>query len=272
LEDHVNLKGAVFKRKLLDPNRLHGIGYFGLAGATYAMFPHVALLLGPTLTTSIMTGASLLGMFKLNEKGTVNSIRLGENSGDVEFKVSTSPFTSRSLVANINNIQGVFSVGNDDVGENDIETNVIQLTNVLDRSTGQVLESESVILPADAWKDLNMLDWIISIKNSDPEWVDSTLDDFNDLMNEKFQTMSDIGTQAGRTGLMQINSAYMRKSSSKMIDIEIENDSSEVDNNLELMKKIYGEDRLNKMSPAEFYKTYQTFAQNQLKADSTTSV
>ena len=72
LEDHVNLKGAIFKRKLLDPSRLHGIGLFGVAGATYSMFPHVALLLGPTLTTGLMTVASLGGMIKLNEKGTVN--------------------------------------------------------------------------------------------------------------------------------------------------------------------------------------------------------
>lgn len=125
LESHVNLGGAVFKRKLLDPSRVHGLGYFGLAGFTYSMFPHVALMLGPTMTTALMTGASLGGMFKLNDRGTVNSIRLGENSGDIEFNVSTSPFTSKSLVANINNVQGVFSLGNDDMGEDDIECNVI---------------------------------------------------------------------------------------------------------------------------------------------------
>lgn len=109
----------------MDPNRLNGIGLFGLAGATYAMFPHVALLLGPTLTTSLITASSLGGMIKLNDRGYVNSIRMGENSGDVEFNISTSPFTSRSLVANINDVQGVFSLGNDDIGEDDLECNVI---------------------------------------------------------------------------------------------------------------------------------------------------
>lgn len=74
LEDHVNLKGSVFRRKLLDPCRVHGVGYFALAGATWTMFPHVALLLGPTLTTSMITAASLGGMMKLSEKGYVNSI------------------------------------------------------------------------------------------------------------------------------------------------------------------------------------------------------
>jgi len=86
LEEHVNLKGAIFKRKLLDPSRVHGVGYFGLAGVTWAMFPHVALMLGPTLTTSLMTVASLGGMMKLNEKGYVNSISLvgeGEHAGKV---------------------------------------------------------------------------------------------------------------------------------------------------------------------------------------------
>ena len=91
-------------------------------------------------------------------------------------------------------------------------------------------------------------------------------------MSEKFNTMSDIGLRAGRTGLMQINSAYMKKASAQAIDIQIDQNSSDVDANLDLMKKIYGEDRLNKMSPGEFYNTYQTFAQNQLKSDATTSV
>ena len=64
-----------------------------------------------------------------------------------------------------------------------------------------------------------MLDWVLSMKNRDPEWVDSTQDEFNDLMNDKFHEMSDVGNRAGHTGFMQINSAYMRKASAKSIDI-----------------------------------------------------
>ena len=100
------------------------------------MFPHAVLLLGPVLTTGLITASSLGGMLKLNDKGYVNSISLGENSGDIEFNVSTSPFTSRNLVANINDVQAVFSLGNDDMGEDDVECNVVQISNALDRSTG----------------------------------------------------------------------------------------------------------------------------------------
>ena len=63
---------------------------------------------------------------------------------------------------------------------------MIQLTECLDTSTGKVLDCESVTLPADSWKDVNMLDWVLSIKNRDPTWIDSTQDEFNDLMTEKF--------------------------------------------------------------------------------------
>jgi len=147
LHAHVNLKGSIFKRKLLDPWRVHGLGYFGLAGATYAMFPHVALLVGPTLTTGLITAASLGGMMKLNERGYVNSIALvgdGEHAGSVQFSVSTSPFTSKNLIASVNDVQSVCSVGNDGVGEDDIEGNIIHLKSCLDTSSGQVLKGETI--------------------------------------------------------------------------------------------------------------------------------
>jgi len=42
LHAHANLKGALFKRKLLDTDRVSGLTCFGLAGITYAFFPYVA--------------------------------------------------------------------------------------------------------------------------------------------------------------------------------------------------------------------------------------
>ena len=48
---------------MMDPAKVHGIGYFALAGATYLKFPYVAAMLGSTLTTGGLTAASLAGMF-----------------------------------------------------------------------------------------------------------------------------------------------------------------------------------------------------------------
>ena len=49
------------------------------------------------------------------------------------------------------------------MGENDIDNNVVQLTNFLDGN--QTVDAGLFVLPADAWKDYNMLDWVLSIKN-----------------------------------------------------------------------------------------------------------
>ena len=46
LQAHGSLKGKIFKRRMLDPKKVHGLGYFGLAGFTYAFFPHIALHIG----------------------------------------------------------------------------------------------------------------------------------------------------------------------------------------------------------------------------------
>ena len=73
-------------------------------------------------------------------------------------------------------------------------------------------------------------------------------------------------------GYLAINQIYMKKASARSIDIQIERDTSDVDSNLELMKKIYGDKKLNEMSPGEFYTAYQKFAQNQLKSDASLSI
>ena len=64
LANHGQLKGAIFKRKVMDPDRLKGLGCFGAALGLWAYFPHVALVLGNNLTTLGMVGLSLGGMFK----------------------------------------------------------------------------------------------------------------------------------------------------------------------------------------------------------------
>ena len=46
------------------------------------------------------------------------------------------------------------------------------------------MENGSFLLPADAWKDVNNLDWVLSIKNADAK--DETADLFNDLMIQNY--------------------------------------------------------------------------------------
>jgi hypothetical protein len=65
LEAHASLKGKIFKRKMMDPKKVHGLGYFGLAGMTYAFFPQLALHVGYNAAMLGLTGSMLMGMTTL---------------------------------------------------------------------------------------------------------------------------------------------------------------------------------------------------------------
>ena len=47
-------------------------------------------------------------------------------------------------------------------------------------STGEVVDNANFLLPANAFRDHQMMDWIFSMKSGDRS--DSTADDFTDLM------------------------------------------------------------------------------------------
>lgn len=65
LNTHYNLKGLIFKKKMMDPEKLKGLGFFGIAGGAYAYYPYVVASLGQSWTTSLMTVACLSGMYML---------------------------------------------------------------------------------------------------------------------------------------------------------------------------------------------------------------
>lgn len=199
LNAHYNLKGKIFKRKMMDPSKLYGLTYFGLAGAAYSMFPQFAVHLGNSLTTAGITASVLAGMIQLQEKDVVNSIEFvrdeaSPHNGKLKFNVSTGPlFTSRDIYANVNDCQSVFSTGNDDLGEADIESNIVNISKSWDSAGNLNEKDESLLLPADSWKDVNMLDWVLSIKHEE-----QTLDDlFNECMLESFDAKAKSGGVSG---------------------------------------------------------------------------
>jgi len=64
----------------MDPVKLKGLGYFGLAGASYAYWPYVANHIGQGGTTLAITAACLAGMSSLGTREpTINTITFVEN-------------------------------------------------------------------------------------------------------------------------------------------------------------------------------------------------
>lgn len=98
----------------------------------------------------------------------------------MKFNVSVSPIASKDYFVAVSKVQSLISLGNDDQGEDGIENNLVQLVDAIDGSSGEVTAEQYFVLPADGFKDHNMLDWVLSIKS---DGDDSTVDDlFNDIV------------------------------------------------------------------------------------------
>lgn len=67
-------------------------------------FPYVVMHFGQSMTMLAMSAASIMGMYRFNERNVVNSIEFikqGGDAGKLLFNVSTSPFTSKNIVASV---------------------------------------------------------------------------------------------------------------------------------------------------------------------------
>ena len=93
----------------------------------------------------------------------------------------------------MNDCQSVLSLGNDDLGEADIESNVVTVAKSWNNENALNEDEEVLTIPADSWKDVNMLDWVLSIKHEEQS-LDAL---FNDCMLETFDNKAASGGVSG---------------------------------------------------------------------------
>jgi hypothetical protein len=75
-------------------------------------------------------------------------------------------------------MRSVVALGADDLGADDVESNVIEVTSHINAAGESSDESILLRLPADAFRDLPMLEWLLASAGAE----ETTFDDFNDLM------------------------------------------------------------------------------------------
>ena len=183
MANHKALDGLIFKRKMMNPNRLNGLGYFAASFGIWAYFPQVALTLGSNFASFAFVGTALRGAWFTTEQDIVNSIGIageGEHEGLLEINVSMSPITSKTIYVPIDNVHAVFSMSNDDMGEQDVENNVLELNDFIDG--GNTVAAGQFVLPADSWRDNSMLSWILSNKSGVESLETTNL--YNDLLSQ----------------------------------------------------------------------------------------
>jgi hypothetical protein len=74
MADHGNLKGKVFKMKLMTPQRLKGFAAISATAYAYSQLIPLTLMLGPTATMIGLTAGTLFGMLQFNERDVISAI------------------------------------------------------------------------------------------------------------------------------------------------------------------------------------------------------
>lgn len=87
-------------------------------------------------------------------------------------------------------MQSVVSLGDDDLGEDNKDGNVISVDKYIIESTGEeVTQQTAFTLPGDAYRDKNYMDWLLSDKGGESDLVD----DYQDLMHQRHLRLSKGG-------------------------------------------------------------------------------
>ena len=107
MADFAQLKGAVYRRKTLNPRKLKGVGAFATSLGVYSYLPYLTVYLGSTVPVFTAVAAGLYGMLAFAESQIVNEIRVieaGEHEGKLRITVGASAFVSYNIIADVQSV------------------------------------------------------------------------------------------------------------------------------------------------------------------------
>jgi hypothetical protein len=183
-------------------------------------------------------------------------VREGEHAGLLRLKVAKSPLVSYTIIANPKHTMSVCSVGDDDVGEEDAEGNVLHVAEYLDEATGTLHRDGFFTVPADAYRDKITLEWIFAQKNTESE-TDRL---FNDLVAERHGQIAATGGISGLKRVTVEQTGYANFGDEEELAVHLKHQSEEADVTLQAMSEYYGQEKLEKMKPSDFYRLYKDFS------------
>lgn len=259
LVNHGNLKGSIFKTKMLSARRLKGLGAFGAALGAYTHLHSLSMLMGPVAPMLGVVAATMYGARAFAESNIISRIDYineGEFKGLLRVSVQMSPFVSKTLIVNPKHTMSLCAVGQDDLGEEDAEGNILFCSEYMDESTGVPERDGLFTLPADSHRDKVTMEWIMAKKEEGSE-TDAL---FNELIQEKHETVASTGGLTGLRALVANSSGYAEFGDENELATQLRHNSESADEVLQIMAETYGQEELEKMKPSEFYRLYRDFS------------
>lgn len=235
----------VFKKRTLNPRRVKGVGAFATAYGLFSYAPYLAVYLGSTVPVLGAVAAGLYGMLAFAESQIVNKITLvkdgSEHHGLLNINVGLSAFTSTDILVDVKDVQSIVALGNDDLGEENRDGNVLRITRYFDKRNNQWVEEERALtLPGDAYRDRAFLDWILADKSGEG----ALADDFQDLMLRQHETATKIGKIGAFDLLAAKDEVSLLVDADAVVEAHIRKNDSTMEDMLQRLQSIYGAEHL----------------------------
>lgn len=188
----------------------------------------------------------------------VNSIHIikdgSENHGRLRITINETVLSCSEIIVDTKDIKSVISLGNDDLGEENSEGNVLYIGKYFDQASKSWVQSERALtLPGDAFRDRQLLEWIISEKSGEGEVADA----FNDLLIQLNERAVSSGKISQVELLIARDQVNLTQASDDVAEAQIKTDDPIVDKTLDHLKSIYGEEYLKGISDRELYSLFK---------------
>ena len=226
-------KDQVFKRRLLNPRRLKGVGALASSFYLYSYAPYLAVTLGSTLPVVGALATAVYGLLAFAESQVVNSITLikdgSENHGRLRITINETIVASSEIIVDPKDIKSVVALGDDDLGEDNKDGNVLYIRRYFDVSTNAWVETERALsLPGDAFRDRQYLEWVISEKEGEGEVADA----YNDLLVQLNEAATKSGKIAQLDLLVARDAVNLLQDTDAVADAQIRSNDPVVDKTL----------------------------------------
>ena len=199
----------------------------------------------------------MVGAKNLNEQNMISKMEYvteGEFKNQIRVTVNKSPFVSHTLIMNPKHTKSLCAMGNDDLGEEDAEGNILHAAEYYDESTGTIHRDGMFTVPADAHRDKITLEWIFAIKDENSE-TDAL---FNEQILKRHNQLASTGGLTGIRAWTAKQTGYADLGDEEEIKLLL--DSGDTDETLMAMQQHYGQESLEQMKPSEFYRLYKDYS------------
>lgn len=245
--------------KTLSASRIRGIGAFGLAAFTYSHMAMLSMMVGPVIPMAGVVGAAVYGASSFMETDMVSQIDFvceGEFKGQLRATVQKSPFVSYTIIMNPKYTMSLCSLGDDDMGADDTEGNILMASEYMDESTGERKRNGCFRLPADANRDKITMEWIMAIKDENSE-TDAL---YNEQIIHRHNSLASTGGITGLRKMTAESTGYANFGDEEELALHLKHSPEAADDTLAAMSEFYGQDNLEKMKPTEFYRLYKDYS------------